>query len=297
MTPDTQSLRKPHRIDAHHHLWRYKPDEFGWINNDMSTIRRDFLPEDLKPLLDSAGISGTIAVQARQSIEETNWLLQLADNETSAGGAWIKGVVGWAPIAAADFEETLANLRQYRRLKGLRHVIQDEPDDQFILSPAFNRGVRMLHDTGLVYDILIHARHLPQTLQFVDLHPDQSIVLDHCAKPPISAGQLEPWSSRDVRMYAASSPAWLPKRRGSSGRQRYSNHIGVSSSMLSARPVCSLAPIGLLRCSQAATRDGSTSSPNGSRRSQKARGTQSGAAQRDVCIRSNKNLPELHLFG
>jgi L-fucono-1,5-lactonase len=195
MTPDTQSLRKPHRIDAHHHLWRYKPDEFGWINNDMSTIRRDFLPEDLKPLLDSAGISGTIAVQARQSIEETNWLLQLADNETSAGGAWIKGVVGWAPIAAADFEETLANLRQYRRLKGLRHVIQDEPDDQFILSPAFNRGVRMLHDTGLVYDILIHARHLPQTLQFVDLHPDQSIVLDHCAKPPISAGQLEPWST------------------------------------------------------------------------------------------------------
>jgi len=196
MTQDMQSARYiRHRIDAHHHLWRYGPDEFGWINDQMSTIRRDFLTHDLKPLLDSAGISGTIAVQARQSLEETNWLLRLADGDTSAGSAWIKGVVGWASISAADFQETLVNLRQYEKLRGLRHIIQDEADDQFILSPAFNRGIRMLRDTGLVYDILIHARHLPQTLRFVDMHPDQPFVLDHCAKPPIAAGLLEPWAT------------------------------------------------------------------------------------------------------
>ena len=196
MTQHMQSIsRIPHRVDAHHHLWRYRPAEFGWINGEMNTIRRDFLTHDLKPLLDSAGISGTIAVQARQSLEETHWLLGLADDDASAGSAGIKGVVGWAPIASADFQETFENLRQCKKLRGLRHVIQDEPDDQFILSRAFNRGIRMLRDTGLVYDILIHARHLPQTLRFVDMHPDQPFVLDHCAKPPIAAGLLEPWST------------------------------------------------------------------------------------------------------
>jgi L-fuconolactonase len=178
------------RIDAHHHLWRYDPDEFGWINKQMGLLRRDFLPGDLKPLLDRGGISGAIAVQARQSLEETRWLLQLVED-----AAWMKGVVGWAPIAAADFPETLAELRQNTTLKGLRHFIQDEPDDQFILSPAFNHGIRILRDTGLVYDILIHTRHLPHTVRFVDMHPDQSFVLDHCAKPLIATGQLEPWST------------------------------------------------------------------------------------------------------
>jgi L-fuconolactonase len=183
----------PPRIDAHHHLWQYTPEEYGWINEQMGVLRRDFLAGDLKPLLDLAGISGAIAVQARQDLEETRWLLTLANEPGNAG--WMKGVVGWAPIASPEFPETLATLRQSTRLKGLRHVIQDEPDDQFILSPAFNRGIRLLRDTGLVYDILVHARHLPQTLQFVDMHPDQSFVLDHCAKPSVAAGELAPWSA------------------------------------------------------------------------------------------------------
>jgi L-fucono-1,5-lactonase len=183
----------PQRIDAHHHLWRYNADEFGWINERMGVLRRDFLPGDLKPLLDRAGISGAIAVQACQSLEETRWLLNLANEPGNA--AWMKGVVGWAPIAAPDFSETLAELRQSTKLKGVRHVIQDEPDDQFILGADFNRGIRMLRDTGPVYDILIRARHLPQTVRFVDMHPDQSFVLDHCAKPLIATAQLEPWST------------------------------------------------------------------------------------------------------
>ena len=181
---------KSGRIDAHHHLWRYTTEEYGWINPQMGILRRDFLPHDLKPLLDQSGISATVAVQARQSLEETHWLLKLA-----ADARWIKGVVGWAPIAAPEFPEILSSLREDTKLKGLRHVIQDEPDDQFILTPAFNRGIRALRDSGLVYDILIHARHLPHTVQFVDMHPDQPFVLDHCAKPPIATGQPEPWST------------------------------------------------------------------------------------------------------
>ena len=148
----------PPRIDSHHHLWRYTPEEYGWINEQMGILRRDFLPGDLKPLLDHASVSGAIAVQARQDLEETRWLLTLVNEPGNAG--WMKGVVGWAPIGSPEVPETLATLRQSTRLKGLRHIIQDEPDDQFILSPAFNRCIRMLRDTGLVYDTLIRARHL-----------------------------------------------------------------------------------------------------------------------------------------
>ena len=184
------------RVDAHHHLWRYDPAEYGWINEKMSVLRRDFLPADLQPLLDRAGVRGAIAVQARQTLEETRWLLQLTE-----GASWMKGVVGWAPIAAPEFQEVLADLKRHKKLKGLRHVIQDEPDDQFILSAAFNRGIRTLQDTRLVYDILIHTRHLPQAARFVDMHPNQHFVLDHCAKPPILTGEVEPWAT-DIRELA-----------------------------------------------------------------------------------------------
>jgi L-fuconolactonase len=191
MDQDMQNANAPaNRIDAHHHLWHYQPHEFGWINQQMSILRRDFLPHDLEPLLARASISGAIAVQTRQTLKETHWLLKSAED-----AAWMKGVVGWAPIATPDFQQTLADLCRNTKLKGLRHIIQDEPDDQFILDPAFNRGIRMLRNTGLVYDILVHARHLPETVRFVDMHPDQSFVLDHCAKPPIATRQVEPWGT------------------------------------------------------------------------------------------------------
>jgi L-fuconolactonase len=183
-----------HRIDAHHHFWRYSPTEYGWINDQMQLLRRDFLPGDLKPLIDRAGVAGAIVVQARQTLEETRWLLSLAGDE-GADTTWMKGVVGWAPIAAPEFQDVLADLKRNKKLKGLRHLIQDEPDDQFILNDAFNRGIRVLQDTGFVYDIVVYARHLPQTLRFVDKHPDQPFVLDHCAKPPILSREMEPWTT------------------------------------------------------------------------------------------------------
>lgn len=179
------------RIDAHHHLWRYSPEEYGWIDESMRELGRDFLPGDLTAAMGSAKIDGTVAVQARQTLEETRWLLELAD-QTDA----IRGVVGWAPIAAPDFSMALEEFAGRPKLKGLRHVIQAEPDESFILREDFNRGLRTMRESGLVYDILIFERHLPRTIEFVDLHPDQVFVLDHIAKPRIREGAMEPWATK-----------------------------------------------------------------------------------------------------
>jgi L-fuconolactonase len=183
------SMKK--RIDAHHHLWRYSPEEYEWIDDSMTMLRRDFLPQDLSAEMQSAFIDGAIAVQARQTLEETRWLLDLADENGQ-----IHGVVGWAPIADEKFPEALEEFSVRPRLKGLRHVVQAEPDENFLLREDFNRGIRTLRGTGLVYDILIYDRHLPQTVQFVDRHPEQAFVLDHIAKPRIREGVLEPWKTQ-----------------------------------------------------------------------------------------------------
>jgi L-fuconolactonase len=179
------------RIDAHHHLWRYSPTEYGWIDDEMAALRRDFLPSDLKAAMASAGIDGTIAVQARQTLDETRWLLDLAD-ATDA----IRGVVGWAPIAGEEFPGVMEEFDGRAKLKGLRHVIQDERDPHYILREDFNSGIRTMLDSGLVYEILIFERHLEDAIHFVDEHPHQPFVLDHIAKPLIAAGRLEPWAMR-----------------------------------------------------------------------------------------------------
>ena len=185
------SLVGKETIDAHHHLWRYTPEEYGWIDEPMSALRRDFLPADLKAAMATAGIDGTVAVQARQTLDETRWLLDLAD-KTDA----IRGVVGWAPIAGEDFPACMEEFDGRDKLKGLRHVIQGEKDEHYILREDFNSGIRTMLGSGLVYDILIYERHLPQTIDFVDEHPDQAFVLDHIAKPLIAADALEPWATR-----------------------------------------------------------------------------------------------------
>ena len=177
------------KIDAHHHLWRYTLEEFGWLDDSMGALRRDFLPQDLLHELTAAGIDGTVAVQARQTLEETRWLLQLAD-----GCSAIRGVVGWAPICGKEFSSVMEEFAGQPKLKGLRHVIQAEPDENFILREDFNAGIRSLQGRGLVYDILIFERHLPQAIRFVDAHPQQSFVLDHVAKPKIADGEIEPWA-------------------------------------------------------------------------------------------------------
>jgi L-fuconolactonase len=176
------------RIDAHHHLWRYTAEEYGWIDETMTRLQRDYLPADLENVTSSTRIDGTVVVQARQNLDETRDLLSMADAHP-----FIEAVVGWAPIASNDFPSCLEALRTYPRLKGLRHVIQAEPDEHFILSIDFNRGIRAMLSSGLVYEVLIYERHLPQTIKFVDAHPNQIFVLDHVAKPRIREGVLSPW--------------------------------------------------------------------------------------------------------
>ena len=175
-------------IDSHHHFWRFDPQQYGWIDDDMSVLQRDFLPEDLRNAIAPAGIDGVVSVQARQTLEETRWLLSLANQHD-----FIRGVIGWAPLSSPDLKRDLEAVAAEQKLVGVRHVVQGEPDDNFILRDDFNRGVASLRDFGLRYDILIFERHLPQTIRFVDRHPSQVFVLDHIAKPKIKAGEIEPW--------------------------------------------------------------------------------------------------------
>jgi len=179
-------------IDSHHHFWRYNPADYGWIPDAWSALRRDYLPADLERELASAGVDGVVSVQARQSLEETAWLLDFA-----ARHAFVRGVVGWVPLIAPGVAAHLDHLAAHpaaAKLRAFRHVLQAEADDAYMLRDDFNRGVAELTRRGYVYDILILERHLPHAIAFVDRHPDATFVLDHIAKPRIAAGELEPWA-------------------------------------------------------------------------------------------------------
>jgi L-fuconolactonase len=177
-------------IDAHHHLWHYSAMEYKWIDDRMTALRRDFLPTEFINELANAGIDGAVTVQARQTLEETQWLLALASKHKE-----ILGVVGWAPIASPDLEASLSALAANTKLVGLRHIVQAELQG-FLDGADFNRGIRTLPKTGLVYDLLVVEHQLAEAIRFVDRHPQQMFVLDHIAKPKIAAGEIEPWRTR-----------------------------------------------------------------------------------------------------
>jgi L-fuconolactonase len=176
------------RIDAHQHFWRYNAAEYGWIDESMQSLRRDFLPQDLKRELDLAGFDGAIAVQTRQALDETRWLLQLA--ETSS---FILGVIGWVDLRSLDVRSQLAEFASNPKFIGVRHIVQSEPDDRFLLRPEFLRGVAFLEEFNLTYDVLIYPPHLPVAAEFVHRFPRQRFVLDHLAKPLIKGRSLHPW--------------------------------------------------------------------------------------------------------
>ncbi len=177
------------RIDSHHHLWNYTAADYEWIDEQMGVLRRDYTPADLQQVMQSAGIDGTVVVQARQSLQETEWLLELANDHSL-----IRGVVGWVPLAADDVVADLERLSTASKLKGVRHVVQSEPDDRFLLRADFNNGIAQLERLGLVYDILIYAKQLPASIEFVDRFPNQTFVLDHIAKPTVAASFDSTWS-------------------------------------------------------------------------------------------------------
>ena len=177
------------KIDSHQHYWHFNTADYGWMGENMSVIKRDFLPTDLLPELKSIDFDGSVAVQARQSLEETNWLLQLADEHPH-----IKGVVGWLDLQSEQAEEQIAAFAKHHKAVGVRHVIHDEEDLDFMLRPAFIRGVQLLEKYDLAYDILIFPTHLANTIEFVKQFSDKQIfVVDHIAKPLIKDGIVSPW--------------------------------------------------------------------------------------------------------
>jgi L-fuconolactonase len=177
-------------VDAHHHLWHYSAREYEWIDDRMAALRRDFLPAEFIGELAGAGIQGAVTVQARQTLEETQWLLELAGRHKE-----ILGVVGWAPISSLHFATSLDTLAANPKLVGLRHVVQAEPQG-FLDGKDFNRGISTMRGTSLIYDLLIAEHQLDEAIRFVDRHPQQIFVLDHIAKPKIAAGEIEPWRTQ-----------------------------------------------------------------------------------------------------
>lgn len=175
------------RIDSHQHFWRYSAADHPWITEQMSVIQRDFLPRDLKPHLDAIGFDGSVLVQVLQDVDETRWMLQLADEHPS-----IVGVVGWVDLCSANAAAQLDEISQHPRLVGVRHIVQGEPDG-FMLREDFLRGVALIERFGLTYDVLIFEHQLAEAVQFVSHFPRQRFVLDHIAKPRIKTGDIKDW--------------------------------------------------------------------------------------------------------
>lgn len=182
------------RIDAHQHFWRYSPQTHGWIDDRMAVLRRDFLPEELARELAQSHFDGAIAVQAAQNLAETEFLLRLAD-----ASPFIVGVVGWVDLRAPDLTDTLARLREHPRFKGVRHIVQSEPEG-FLADASFRAGVAQLGRFDLTYDVLVYAHQLPEAAEFAASLPNVRLVVDHLAKPPIRSGQLEPWRAQLRRL-------------------------------------------------------------------------------------------------
>lgn len=194
------------RLDSHQHFWNYSTEQYPWIQSSWP-IKRTFLPEDLAPLLAQAGLDGCIAVQARQCLEESRWLLELT-NQSDV----IKGVVGWVDLRSDRVEEQLLQFASHPKFVGVRHVVQDEPDDDFMLRPDFLRGISKLKQFNLRYDILIYPKQLPAAIKLVQQFSEQPFVLDHIAKPHIKDGVLSPW--REQMRELAQAPNLMCKVSG-----------------------------------------------------------------------------------
>lgn len=188
------------KIDSHQHFWNYSAAEYPWIGSEMKRLACDYLPGDLQPLAESCGLGGSVAVQARQSLEESRRLLELAD-----ATPFIRGVVGWVDLRSAAVATQLSQFAAHEKFVGVRHVVQDEADPRFLLGEAFVRGVRTLHQFGLAYDLLLYPQQLPAAVELAGLLPEQPFVLDHLAKPQIKqwlkTGGIDSWR-RDIESLA-----------------------------------------------------------------------------------------------
>jgi len=183
------------KIDAHQHFWKFSPDRDTWITENMSVIRRDFLPEDLQPVLQRNGIEGCVVVQSNQSTHENYFQLKNAVSYD-----FIKGIVGWVDLQAPDISDQLSYYKQFDKIKGFRHVLQDEKQRDLMLLPAFKRGISLLRDYNFTYDLLVLPDQLRYSCDLVACFPDQPFVLDHLAKPPIRQKEISEWKKDIVTL-------------------------------------------------------------------------------------------------
>jgi L-fuconolactonase len=184
------------RIDSHQHFWKYDPVQYDWIDDSMAVIRKDFLPEDLEPILQANGFDGCITVQSHQSEQENDF--QLANAEKNS---FIKGVVGWIDLQSANIEERLAYYKQFTKMKGFRHVLQGERQRDLMLQPAFVNGINLLRKYNYTYDILIFPDQLKYAAELAAKFPDQPFVIDHIAKPNIKNAEIAEWE-KDIKAVA-----------------------------------------------------------------------------------------------
>lgn len=191
------------KIDSHQHFWKYNPTDYGWIDDRMKILKRDWLAGDLEPVLLEAGFAGSVAVQARQTPEETRWLLNLAEKHD-----FIKGVVGWVDLCSEDdLKRQLDEFCKSPKLVGVRHVVHDEPEDNFMLSDDFLKGISILKEYNLTYDLLLFPKHLPVARIVVSMFPEQKFVVDHIAKPLIRDRVTDPWKD-DIMMLSENKNVW-----------------------------------------------------------------------------------------
>jgi L-fuconolactonase len=185
------------KIDAHQHFWKYHAMRHSWIREEMSVLKRDFLPENLEQERKASGINATVAVQADQSEDETLFLLQLAERNSS-----IAGVVGWIDLRSPKAMKRMKFFSRFDKLSGFRHIAQDEPNDRFLVGDDFVRGIACLGQFGFTYDILIYPRQLPAALDLVARFPEQPFVIDHLGKPEIKLRNRSGWAALMQKMAA-----------------------------------------------------------------------------------------------
>lgn len=183
------------KIDSHQHFWHYHPQKHEWIDDAMAAIRKDFLPQHLQPVLQQHVMDGCVAVEADQSETETDFLISLQQQHD-----FIKGIVGWVDLRAANVQERLAHYKQFKAVKGFRHVLQSQ-EPAFMLQPGFIQGIAALQQYGYTYDILIFPKHIPAAIELVRQFPGQRFVIDHIAKPYIKAGLINEWK-KDMQSIA-----------------------------------------------------------------------------------------------
>jgi len=184
-------------VDSHQHFWQLGRFDYPWMNPSLGVLYSDYLPDQLEPNLAQNGVGKTVLVQASNSVEESRWLLNLADQHP-----FIAGVVGWVDMASEDVDRQLDELTSHPKFKGVRHLVESEPADDWLIQPQVLRGLKRLSTYGVSYDLLVHTRHLKHIQKVVDACPDLKLVIDHMAKPPIASGEIDTWR-QELRQVAA----------------------------------------------------------------------------------------------